>query len=119
MITTKEDLFKSTAETSVISRSLAEELYKSTKNAELKSLLDKYKKNVFISLKLKSKLNASYTSLQDRMENARKSRKGKGGRPRLPDPDNPENLTGEALRKYNFRMWQRACRERKKAEVNT
>lgn len=114
MIKTKEDLFDSPAEFSAIGRELAEELYKSTKNAELKALLDKNKPNVLISLGLKVALKTSYEAQKDRMSKARDSRKGKGGRPRLPDPTEPEKLTGAELRKYNFRKWQRECRDRKK-----
>lgn len=110
MIKSKDDLFKSTAEVSLISRALAEDLYKSTKNAKLKTLLDKGKKSVLISLELKSELRSSLEAKKKNMDKARNARTSKGGRPRLPDPADPSQLTGAELKRYQNRKWQREWR---------
>lgn len=120
MIKTRDELFKSSAPSSVITRQLGEDLYTSTRNRKLKALLDTGKKNVLISAELKSELSRSLSAKQSNMEKARVSRKGKGGRPRLPDPDpaNLERLTGPELKRYKNRMWQREWRKNNSKEVN-
>jgi hypothetical protein len=110
LIDTREELFASTAAANVISREFAERLHKSTKNQTLKGLLDKGKATVIITASLRAELFTQFETKKQSIASARLGRKTKGGRPRLPDPDNPENLTGEALVRYKNRMWQRRSR---------
>jgi hypothetical protein len=116
MIETKEQLFESTALAVVVTRELAEQLQKSTRNAALRSILDKTDKDVVvIPAGVRQDLFERMTQLEESINKARTTEgKGKGGRPRIQDPVDPSTLTGETLRRYKFRMWQRESRERRR-----
>lgn len=93
MINTREELFNSTAAAVTISKELQEELGVSS-SVITREQID--------NLKL---INESLCGVP--------KIKGKGGRPRLPEPSNPDGLEGKELLKYKNRQWQRQSRARR------
>lgn len=91
-----EELRNSTAEAVLVSKTLADELYKLTGFDSLKT-----DKAIVISREL---INKSLTNFVSTVV------KGKGGRPRIPEPENPEKLVGKDLLKYKNRNWKRSSR---------
>lgn len=114
MIETKEKLFASNSAGSIISKELADDLYKLTKNTKLKALMQKEK--IIIPASLRSDLKAEYDLEMNRKANASANRKGVGGRKRLPDltEEELEKLSSDEKLKYQNRIWQRNSRARRR-----
>jgi hypothetical protein len=109
MINTIKELEKSTAIAVVITKELGKQLLEATNNNELKELMDK----PFILLS--SDLNKI---LMEQIKRPIIKRASGAGRPRIPEPNNPETLVGSALLKWKNRIWKRSSRERLAKEVS-
>lgn len=108
MINNVEDFLKTYSKFFVISKGLAEQLYKSTRNAKLKVAMKR--SPVLITKELHEVLKNKVIMGKESISKARAARKTGGGRPRLPIPENSENLSREEkLRLYN-RIKQRESR---------
>jgi hypothetical protein len=122
MIETRKDFLESTASAVVISRDLANDLFRSTKNPKLKELITD-KPSVVIVGDLKSQLTTRLEQLSSQAEFIRSKRTSKGGRHKLPEPtekelekwnSDPTKYKKELLT-YKNRLWKRNERNRRKS----
>lgn len=120
MIKTREELVNTAASVVAVSRDFAEELYKSTRNADLKELLAKSTKDVIVLKRdLIDRIKSRLTQLNNHADTIRGQRKGKGGRKALPEPtaEELEKYTPEQLLRYKNRKWKRDERRRKASSI--
>lgn len=118
MINSKEEFLKSPSNVVVITRELAEQICHSTRNAELRELIDSGKA-IIITKQLKEDLTKRLEYLSSHAAEILQKRTSKGGRKRKPDlsPEDIELLPAEEKKRYKDRIWQRQCRERKAKAV--
>lgn len=114
MINTKEEFLNSPSNVVVITRELAEQIARSTRNAALKTLIDSGKA-IIVTKELKENLTKRLKDLSSHAADILSKRTSKGGRHRLPDlmPEEIEKLSPSELLKYKNRIWQRESRQRR------
>lgn len=118
MITTRGEFIESLASANVVSRELAEGLYKSTRDKGLKLLLDLNTETIVINSSLRMQLVDRLRTLSEQANRIRGQRKGVGGRPKFPEPtiEEIEKMSPAELLKYKNRKWQRESRERRNGD---
>lgn len=114
MLNTKEEFLASSGVV-VVSKTLAEDLVRSTRNAALKALITD-KEKVVITNDLRTNLITRLQQLSTQAEVIRSKRVTKGGRHKLPDITQEEldNMSKEEKLRYRNRMWKRNQRDRDK-----
>lgn len=118
MINTREEFINSTASAVIVSKQLAQQLYKTTKNKSLRDLLSQDKSEYVILPTIKEDIVKRLNQLTKHILEIREKRVTKGGRKAIPDPENIENLSKEEKLRYNNRIWKRNSRERAKQNGN-